>query len=392
MNARPYARAAIAAAALGVAGCATISSWIPSIPAPSWNWFGGGSRKPVPLPELAASVTPVIAWQASIGKAGPGFAPAVTADAVYAASSDGTLARFDPANGRQLWRVSAGRSLSAGTGADAAVVLVGTDKGDVLAFDPGGKALWASKVSSEVIAPPRVAEGIAVVFSGDGRVFGLSTTDGKTRWVYQRANPPLTVRNYAGGVLARGGVFFGTAGGRLVGLDLATGAVGWEAIVATPKGATELERIADVTSLPAVGERLACAAAYQGRTGCFDVVRGGPAWSRDLGSLGGIAVDARALYVTDDAGAVHALDIATGASIWKQDKLAGRFIGGPQLVGDQVGVVDVEGWLHLLAPVNGAYVGRIATDGSDPTSQPVATIGGAAWQSRSGALIAARAR
>ena len=172
-----------------------------------------------------------------------------------------------------------------------------------------------------MISPPKTAEGTVVVFSGDGRVYGLSTKDGSRRWVYQRANPPLVVRNYAGAVIERGGVFFGTAGGRLLGLDLATGTVGWEAAIATPKGATELERIADVTSLPTIDERYACATAYQGRTGCFDVVRGTPVWSRDIGSLGGIAIDAKNLYVTDDAGAVHALDRSTGASVWKQDKL-----------------------------------------------------------------------
>ena len=264
--------------------------------------------------------------------------------------------------------------------------------GDVLAFDDSGNALWNAKVGSEVIAPPRVAEGVALVFSGDGRLYALSTKDGATRWVYQRANPPLVVRNHAGAVIVRGAVFFGTAGGRLVGLDLRTGAVGWEVLVATPKGATELERIADVTSLPAIDDRMACASAYQGRTACFELVRGTTVWSRDIGSLGGVAIDSRHLYVTDDAGAVHALDRSTGASVWKQDKLAKRFPGGPQLVGDQVGVVDAEGWLHLLSRENGAYVGRVATDGSAPTSQPVATIGGALWQSTAGALVAVRVR
>jgi outer membrane protein assembly factor BamB len=317
----------------------------------------------------------------------------VTTNAIYVSASDGTIARIDPASGRQVWRVSAGRTLSAGVGADAMAVIVGTDKGDVLAFSPeDGKALWTGKVGSEVIAPPKAAEGTAVVFSGDGRVYALSTTDGSTKWVYQRANPPLTVRNNAGAVIVRGGVFFGTAGGRLVGLDLATGSVGWESNVATPKGATELERIADVTSLPVIDDRYACASAYQGRTACFDVVRGTSVWSRDIGSLGGIVTDAQHLYVTDDAGAVHALDKSTGASVWKQDKLAQRRIGGPQLVGDQVGVVDVEGYLHLLSPVNGAYVGRVATDGSAPTSQPAPIVGGVVWQSSSGTLFAARAR
>ena len=395
MTTRLPIRAAALALALLLGGCATIQSWMPSMSMPSWpSWLGGGSsRKPGPLPELAPSVTPEIAWQVPVGRAQLGFAPLVTPTAIYAAAADGTLVRIDPSSGRQVWRVSAGRTLSAGAGADALAVIVGTDKGDVLAFSPDdGKALWSVKVGSEVIAPPKAAEGIAIVFSGDGRVYGLSTRDGATVWVYQRANPPLMVRNNAGAVIVRGGVFFGTAGGRLLALDLATGAVGWEATVATPKGATELERIADVTSLPVIDERTACAAAYQGRTACFDVVRGTPVWSRDIGSLGGIVTDARHVYVTDDAGAVHALDKSTGASVWKQDRLAARRIGGPQLVGDQVGVVDVEGWLHLISPVNGAYVGRIATDGSAATSQPAAIVGGALWQSTTGTLFAARAR
>ncbi len=392
MSSRTTRTIALACVALAASGCATIQSYIPTIPAPDWTWLTGSSRKPGPLPDLSPSVTPVIAWQASVGKAAGGFAPLVTADAVYAAASDGTIAKFDPASGRSIWRISAGRALSAGVGAGDSIVVVGTDKGDVLAFDADGKEAWTAKVGSEVIAPPRVAEGTALVFSGDGRLYALSAKDGSRRWVYQRANPPLMVRNNAGAVIARGAVFFGTAGGRLVGLDLKTGAVGWEVAVATPKGATELERIADVTSLPAIDDRYACATAYQGRTACFELVRGTTVWSRDIGSLGGVALDDKYLYVTDDAGAVHALDRSTGASVWKQDKLAQRFPGGPQLIGDQVGVVDAEGWLHLLAKVNGAYVGRVATDNNAATSQPVPMVGGVAWQSTAGALVAARVR
>ena len=36
----------------------------------------------------------------------------------------------------------------------------------VEAFDPDGKSLWQVKVTSEVLGPPRVADGIVVVFTG----------------------------------------------------------------------------------------------------------------------------------------------------------------------------------------------------------------------------------
>jgi outer membrane protein assembly factor BamB len=383
--------------ALLATGCATLSespltSWMTSLPVPSFAWLTGSTKKPGPLPTVNATVTPRINWQQAVGKAAPGIAPALTSDAVYAAGTDGTLMRLDAATGRVVWRASAGKALSAGPGASGSLVVVGTDKGDVLAFDTDGKPLWSSRISSELIAPPRISDQVVVVFSGDGRIFGLNAADGKTLWVDQRTNPSLTVRNAAGGVVTRGGLLAGTAGGRLLAIDTQSGTVGWDATVATPKGATELERIADITSLPYVDENEVCAAAYQGRVACFDLVRGTLKWTRDVSSLAGLTADAQRLYVVDDKGAVQAFDRSNGASIWKQDVLAKRRIGGPQLIGDELGVVDVEGYLHLLSRSDGSYVGRIATDGSHATAQPLAFGGGLLWQSEKGTVFAVSAR
>jgi outer membrane protein assembly factor BamB len=144
--------------------------------------------------------------------------------------------------------------------------------------------------------------------------------------------------------------------------------------------------------MPLVLEREVCAVAYQGRVACFDIARGTLTWSRDISSLSNMAADGKYIYLTDDKGAVQALDRSTGASVWKQEKLAKRKIGGPQLVGDYVGVVDVEGYLHLLSPVNGAYVGRLATDGKVATAQPELLLTGALWQSTAGTLYAVSAK
>ena len=384
---------AIAAAALLLAlpGCSTIKEWMPTLPAPSMKWFYD-SKKPGPLPELKASATASVNWQAQVGAAGPGFSPTVLSDAIYAAAADGTLVRLDPADGRSVWRINAGQKLSSGVGADAALVVVGTDKGDVLAYLPDGKQAWTARVSTEVVAPPRVSEGIVIVFAGDGSVHALNAKDGTRKWVSQRATPALVVRNFAGGIIRRGGLFVGTAGGHLLAMDVPTGIVGWDGTVANPKGSTELERIADVTSLPLVLERDACAVAYQGRVACFDIGRGTLSWSRDISSLTNMAADAKNIYLTDDKGAVHALDRSTGASVWKQDLLAARRIGGPQMVGDFVGAVDAEGYLHLLSPINGAYVGRLAADGKPATAQPELLLTGALWQSTSGTLFAVSAK
>lgn len=391
--------AALVVAALLLGGCQTLpeswTSWLPSsLPTPSLSWLGIKDKyKPGPLPVYQNIAVATIKWRVALGvKGGANFAPAVVGDAIYASAPDGTIVSIDWATGRQNWRIKADRPLQAGVGASLTTVAVGTQKGEVLAFDSNGKALWQARVSSEVAGPPKSAEGKIVVWSIDGKIFAFGETDGAQKWVYQRLNPSLTVRRFVGGTLTRGALFTGTAGGKLLALDVTNGTLGWEANVATPKGATELERIADVTSLPVVDGKQVCAVAYQGRVACFELQRGTLLWSRDFSSLAGIELDQEYLYLTDDKGSVYALDKATGASVWKQDKLAARSPSGPARVGSYVGVVDVEGYLHLLDPRTGALVGRIATDGSAALAQPYGDGDVIIWQSADGNLFSVGAR
>ena len=369
-----------AASLLALAGCS------------SFPFFGSDEFKPGPLPEYRAKAASSVVWQQPAGKIGPGFVPAIAGQRAYQTSADGSLTAIDLASGRTEWRISAGSNLSTGAGSDGETVAVATGKGEVFAFDRNGKPLWQARVSSEVLAPPQVSGGVVAVWSGDGRVFGFSAKTGERKWVYQRSTPSLTLRSYANGAVHRGGLFTGASGGKLIGMDLASGAVGWEASIATPKGATELERIADVTSSPVVDDRQVCAVAFQGRLGCFDLLRGTMIWSRDISSHLGLISDARAIYVTDDKGAIHALDKSTGASIWKQDKLAKRRPTAPQLAGDHLAVVDAEGYLHLMDRADGALIGRLALDGSAAVAQPGQLVDGVLVLSGKGTLSRVRAQ
>ena len=356
------------------------------------NWFG--SRSPAqdmaPLPALANPLVVSTLWQANIGNSQQAvFSPAVTGDGVYAAASDGTITRLDGGSGKQLWRINAGERLSGGVGADGKLVVVGSGKGEVLAFDTTGTALWKAQVSSEVLAAPQVADDVVVVRSADGRIFGLDAKDGKRKWYYQRSTPALTVRSPAGISISRGVAYDGFAGGKLVAINLSNGAVRWEATVALPRGTTELERVTDVIGLPVVAEREVCAVAYQGRIGCFELANGQAVWGREMSSTSGLALDARYAFVSDDKGAVHALDRIGGPSVWKQDKLRLRNLSAPLALGREIVVADIQGYVHLLARDSGAFVGRVATDGSPVSTNPVMLPGGGFLiQTRNGGLYA----
>lgn len=328
-------------------------------------------------------------WQNGVGEgAAVAFSPAVESDAIYAADASGRLARFEPTTGRQVWSIDTQHKLSGGVGAGSGVVLVGTIKGEVLAFDDTGRSLWKAQVSSEVLSPPQVDVGMVVVRTGDGRIFGLEAASGKRKWVYQRPTPALTVRSFSGVLIARGAVFAGFAGGKLAALDVANGNVGWEVTVSQPRGATELERITDITSLPVVDDRYICTVAYQGRAACFDVTNGRQIWAQDASSNAGLDMDSAYVYVSEDRGAVVAYNKRNGTVIWKQDKLGGLKLSAPLLIGGYVVVGDSQGNVTFLKNSDGAVVTRSATDGSAILTRPEALSNGLVVQTVKGGLYA----
>ena len=350
--------------------------------------FSSSKAKPAKLVSFTPTASVSVLWKEGVGDARPYvFSPALDDGALYAADAKGRVTAFGE-NGRELWRNDTYRPLSGGVGARNDHVLVGTRKGQIIALDGRGEVRWITQLSSEVLAPPQYADGFVVARSGDGRIYGLSATDGTRKWVYQRGTPALTVRSFAGALVTRGAVFAGYPGGKVVALNLQTGALGWEGTVAQPRGATELERVADVTSLPVLDGTQVCAAAYQGRIACFDASRGTPLWARDVSSVSGLAIAGSSVYVTDDRGAVIALDKSSGSSLWKQDKLTDRRVSGPLVYRDYVVVGDLEGYLHVINRDDGSFAARIATDGSAIAATPIALENAVLVQTRKGGLFA----
>lgn len=353
-------------AALLVSGCATISDAIDSV-----NPFSRGAPKVAPLPSFVAKRETKVIWSYGVGKAGDYvFSPAMVGRAIFVASRDGTLVRLE--NGKATWKINVGQAISAGVGANDALVAVGTQKGDVLTFSAvDGKPLWQARVSSEILASPAVSEEGVAVKSGDNRVFLLDIKDGARKWFYQRSTPVLALRNSASPVFSDRYVFVGFPGGKLVALGLQNGAPVWEGTVALPKGATELDRVADIVSAPAIDGRQVCAVAFQGRVACFDLGQSGSLmWARDMSSAAGLTLDGNQLFVTDDKGAVHALDRNSGSSLWRQDKLSSRRLTSPVVVRGTVAVADIEGVVHFLSRDDGSFLARQKTDGTPVLVQP----------------------
>ncbi|MBK6618968.1 MAG: hypothetical protein RI993_1945 [Pseudomonadota bacterium] len=317
------------------------------------------------------------------------FYPVYDGGGLYVADENGLLARLDAGSGEKAWQIDTDKRLSGGVGIGEGLILLGTYKGEVLAFDESGNLLWQAQVSSEILSPPHVDSGIVVVRTGDGRLFGLNADDGSRIWVYQGATPPLTVRSYAGVALFPGAIFAGFPGGKLIAINLQDGNVGWEATVALPRGVTELERMTDISGLPAIDQNSVCAVAYRGRVACFELASGNQIWSKDASSNAGLIMDNQRVYVSEEQGALAAYDRSSGVTDWKQGKLGSRKITLSLIArGARLVIGDDKGYVTILSRNDGTLLARAPTDGSPILSAPEYLPDGFVVQTQKGGVFA----
>ena len=346
-----------------------------------------------PIPELkeVAGLKKLQArWKVSLGGEDlVTLSPAVAHDHVYAARGNGEVFAYTAASGAQTWRKELRVPLTAGVGAADGYVALGTKQGLVILLDEDGKEIWRQSAgNSEISASPVISGGMVVVRTGDGSLVAFNVIDGKRRWKLDRALPALTLYHASNAVAVRGALFAGYPGGKLLAIGLDQGRIGWEAAVAIPRGATELERVADVTGAPQVSDRNVCAATFQGRIACFETANGNPIWSRDASSIAGLGADTSRVYVADDKGVVNAWERASGASAWKNEDFLGRRLVGATAASGQVVVTDLQGYVHWLDRIDGKVIARASTDDSSAVQTPLFLGDGVLVQTRKGGLYA----
>lgn len=353
-----------------------------------------GSRRnqiePAELRPIQASLMVQTRWSVEVGRgSGVGFQPVVAGDAVFAAAADGSVIRVNPTDGSVQWRQSLGTGLAAGVGSDGQIVVVASEQGELIALDAAsGAERWRSPTGSSVVAAPVASSGFVLIRTGDYRLQAFSATDGARRWSLQRPGPPLALRAHAEIVIDGPTAYAGLPGGRLLAIDLATGQPRFEFAAATPRGASELERVVDVVGAPILESGGVCAVTHQGRLGCYDARSGAPFWTRDFSSSSGLSADPRFVVSAADNGSVQAFQRNSGTPAWRNDDLSYRRLSAPVSVGRAFALGDYQGQVHFLSRDDGTIVARAATDGSAIISRPLLLLQGILVQTSGGRLVA----
>ena len=321
------------------------------------------AEPPAELVDIKQSLPVERLWSTSVGGGGEklrlALGLAASDDALYAASRKGEVRALDAANGRTRWESDVEVELAAGPSAGEGLVVVGTSSGTVIALEASdGKERWRAKLSGEVLAAPLVAGGRVIVRTVDGRLRALEAADGKEAWMVEDLVPRLTLRGTSPPVRAGDVVFCGFDTGRVMAVSIPTGDILWQAQVSTPRGRSELERLADIDAAVRVAGEEVYAVGYQGRIAMIARDSGQIWWTRDLSSYRDIGMDEGQLYVATSDGDVVAMRRRDGGVAWQQTGLKRRGLGAPVLHGGAVVVGDFDGYLHWLDRETGRFVAR----------------------------------
>ncbi len=286
--------------------------------------------------------------------------PAFADDVVYTLGEDRDVVFAHAlSDGKRLWRTRLKAVVTGGVGAGDGLVLVGTANGLVIALDAAdGSERWRENLKSEILSPPAARDGITAVATGDGHLYGLSSVDGARKWSINRDVPTLSLRGGSAPIMTALQVVHGFADGHLAAVEPRTGRSLWDVPIARPRGRTDLERMVDVDCQPVIANSAVFAAAYQGRVSGVDLVSGALGWGREVSCDSALAADTFNVYLTDVDDRVLALDQRSGQVFWEQKALEGRHLTAPAVLGTVLAVADVEGYVHWLSTDDGRLLGR----------------------------------
>jgi outer membrane assembly lipoprotein YfgL len=331
---------------------------------------GSDKPKPAELAPNAALIGVRLAWSAKLGEVTFPLDVKVNGSQVALASNDGSVVVLDASSGRDLWRVNAGETLSAGVGSDGKTAAVVTRTNALVVFGEG-RELWRQKMLAQVHTAPLVAGGRVFVLAADRSVSAFDGATGRKLWSQQRPGESALVLRQGGVILAVGDTLVVGLAGRMVGLNPVNGGIRWDVPLATSRGTNDVERLVDLVVPVSRNGSTVCARAFQSRVGCMDAAAGSLIWSQPANGNSGVNGDDRHLFGTESDGKVMAWNRTGGAPVWSSEVLKFRGVTAPVVAGRSVIVGDNAGIVHLLSRENGSPLNRLVTDGSAIAAVPV---------------------
>ncbi|MEG0481951.1 MAG: outer membrane protein assembly factor BamB [Acinetobacter sp.] len=324
--------------------------------------------KPNPLPKVAHATSLVQVFSKDVSSTSEEDPLRLRLDTengvVFALDPKGEVAAY---KGKQrLWETKVTKAgLSSGIEAANGLVVVGSPKGKLYALDQAtGTKKWTAQLSGAVISSALIQSGRVIVVTNDATVYALDEETGQQAWTYKLPNASFSLRGQASPVsLDPRTILVTTSTGYLYAIDSVAGVPRLQRRVAVSEGRSDIQRLIDVDSEPVVAGQYVVTTSFQGQVTVLDLASQRVLWSENSSSINRPEVFDGKVFVSQTDGQLIAHDLITGEQIWKNEQLSNRNLSNAVVLGQNLVVGDLDGYLHLIDPNTGKILGRSKTSG-----------------------------
>lgn len=310
--------------------------------------------------------------------------PAVTADAVYVASTSGHVYSVDRATGKQKWMVEMKTRVTSSPTVANGVLYFAAFDGYFYAGDAATGALkWKFKTDGERrfsakhlhgmqpatetmpdpwdywLSSPAITDGVVYFGSGDGNVYALDAGTGALKWKFKTGDVV-----HASPAVADGMVFIGSWDSWFYALDAKTGAVRWKFKTGEDADAHNQQGI---QSSAMVSDGMVYFGCRDAHLYALDEKTGAKKWAFDakgswvLGSP--VLSQGKVFFATSDTGLMYAADAKTGAIDYAVGFNGWPVYSSPAIAGDMLYVGSTEGKLAAVHVPSGRVLWAFETEG-----------------------------
>lgn len=259
-----------------------------------WPEPGGNPTHSMGNPALGKDVKKV--WETSIGDGTARYTkvmsqPVVANNRVFAMDGGVQVSALDPATGKRFWQVDLkpgnqrGSAFGGGPCFFNGRLYVSTGYAEVLALDPNeGSIIWRQNVGSPLHAAPTVVDNRIFVVTVDNELISLSATDGHRQWSHNGIPETTGLLGNSSPAVEGEIVVVAYNSGELYALRVENGRAVWNENLASGRAADAVSAMADIHGRPVIDRGRVFAVSHSGRMMSIDLRTGAHVWEQELAS------------------------------------------------------------------------------------------------------------
>ena len=342
----------------------------------NWSQVGGGSLHAVGHVEGPANLKKPV-WKSDIGSGAGKYRPLlseplVARDRVFTVDTKYRVSAFETEKGKRLWRTSLktpgrdGEAFGGGIAYDSGRIYLSTGYAMVVALDSEtGAELWRTSVPGPVRAAPLVLDDQVYVVTVDNQMIALDAESGDRRWRHAGFAESAALLGSAAPAGLDGIVIVPYSSGEIFALRAVNGRPTWSDNLAAVRRADAASALADIRALPVTDGNHVYSISHSGRMVAIDLRTGARVWERNIGGVRTPWLAGDWMFLVNNAAQVFCISRRDGRIRWiaqldrykdPKDREGPFQWIGPMAISGRLLVIGQHGRGVALNPADGAII------------------------------------